>query len=82
MREDTPENRRLSLDSLRALQKIREPLSVGLFAGKRDLRNPHPALRWLLARIGVIEGDWRDWSKIREWANSLADQLQPPGSPG
>ena len=82
MREDTPKNRRLSLDSLRALQRIKEPLSVGLFAGKRDLHNPSPLLRWLLARINVIEGDWRDWPKIREWANSLADQLQPPVSPG
>jgi menaquinone-dependent protoporphyrinogen oxidase len=83
MREDMPQNRQVSLNSLRALQRIKEPMSVGLFAGKRDLHNPNSALRWLLARINVIEGDWRDWSKIRAWAHSLtrpSAPLVPPGS--
>jgi menaquinone-dependent protoporphyrinogen oxidase len=75
MREDTPQNRRASLAAVRSLQSITEPLSVGLFAGKRDLHNPHPVLRWLLARINVIEGDWRDWSQIRTWATELAGKL-------
>lgn len=83
MREDTPQNRRASLAALRSLQSIKEPLSVGLFAGKRDLHHPHPVLRWLLARVNVIEGDWRDWPRIRAWATELAGKLGlsiPPGT--
>ena len=82
MREDTPENRRASLASMRALQRIKEPVSVGLFAGKRDLHHPNPVLRWLLARVNVVEGDWRDWSKIRAWATSLIRQFETPVLPG
>jgi menaquinone-dependent protoporphyrinogen oxidase len=82
MREETPRNRRASLAALRSLQAIKEPVSVGLFAGKRDLHNPNPVLRCLLARINVIEGDWRDWLKIRSWALELAGRLGLPTSPG
>jgi menaquinone-dependent protoporphyrinogen oxidase len=82
MREETPRNRRASLAALRSLQAIKEPVSVGLFAGKRDLHNPNPVLRWLLARINVIEGDWRDWLKIRSWASELAGRLGLPTPPG
>jgi flavodoxin len=63
-------------------QPVLADLPVAYF-GKRDLHNPNPVLRWLLARINVIEGDWRDWSKIRAWAHSLtrpSAPLVPPGS--
>jgi menaquinone-dependent protoporphyrinogen oxidase len=82
MREDTPQNRRASLAALRSLQSIKKALSVGLFAGKRDLHHAHPVLRWLLARINVVEGDWRDWPQISAWAAGLTGQLGLPMPPG
>lgn len=80
MREDTPHHRDVSQAALDALRKIREPRSIGLFAGKRDLHNPHPLFRWLLARVGIIEGDWRNWPAIRAWAAALPQQLGLPGA--
>jgi menaquinone-dependent protoporphyrinogen oxidase len=58
-----------------------KPTSVQIVGGKFDpakLRFPYsliPALRQMPA------SDLRDWTAIRAWASSLAEQLQPVSSP-
>jgi menaquinone-dependent protoporphyrinogen oxidase len=76
LREYTPANRQIALGYVEPLRKLKEPVSVGLFAGRRDFSTVHPLLRWLMMRVvGLAEGDWRDWQQIRSWAGTVAPQL-------
>jgi len=76
LREYTPANRQIALGYLAPLRKAKPPVSVGMFAGRRDFSKVHPLLRWFLMRvIRLAEGDWRDWEQIRAWAAALAPQL-------
>jgi menaquinone-dependent protoporphyrinogen oxidase len=61
----------------RALVK---PVSEGLFAGVLDIDKIPSWLDRLKFRLSVAfgvwkEGDHRDWNAIRDWAESLSDQL-------
>ena len=76
LREDTPANRQIALGYLSPLRAAKQPVSVGMFAGRRDFSKVHPLLRWFLMRVvRLAEGDWRDWAQIRAWAVTLAAQL-------
>jgi menaquinone-dependent protoporphyrinogen oxidase len=76
LREYTPANRQIALGYLSPLREAKQPVSVGVFAGRRDLSKVHPLLRWFLMRIvRLAEGDWRDWDQIRAWGTALAPQL-------
>ena len=78
LREYTPANRQVALGYLASLRKLHEPVSVGLFAGRRDFSRVHPLLAWVLKRVfRLVEGDFRDWSQIRAWAATVAAQLTP-----
>jgi menaquinone-dependent protoporphyrinogen oxidase len=46
-----------------------------MFAGKLDRRNLRGLQRAGLFVFRSIEGDFRDWQGIREWADSIAEQL-------
>ena len=46
-----------------------------MFAGKLDRRKLNPAQRLSLLVFRGLDGDFRDWAEIREWAGSIADQL-------
>jgi menaquinone-dependent protoporphyrinogen oxidase len=87
LREDTPANRATAHGYVTPLEQIKQPVSLGLFAGKKDFSTVHPLLRWLLKHVVKLpEGDWRDWERIRAWAAALALQLIPaealPTAPG
>ncbi len=62
MREDTPEHRDQLLRCLEPLRRVKEPISAGLFVGRRA-KTP--------------EGDYLDWQAIRSWAEKLATELKP-----
>jgi len=51
-----------------------------MFAGKLDHRNLGFAQRVSLRLLRGLEGDFRDWTAIREWAADIAGQLAAPGA--
>ena len=52
-----------------------------MFAGKLDRRQPGPLQRAALVVFRGLDGDFRDWAQIRDWANGIAAQLTLVGSP-
>jgi len=79
MRLDIPENREKTLRYLKPLlQEINQPVEMGLFAGKVDTGELTMWWRLLAPKDDagkVPEGDWRDWNKIRSWAEQVAASL-------
>lgn len=80
MKRDTPENREKAQASMKALCQVKEPVCLGLFAGKLDYSKI--GLLWrTIARqdkTGLMaEGDFRDWTSIQAWARDLAPLLTP-----
>ena len=74
MKEDTDGNREKARGYLKPLCQIKEPVSVGLFAGKIDYDKIGRFWRMLASRDKtdlMEEGDFRNWDAIREWANGL-----------
>ena len=56
---------------------------VGIFAGKIDLATINEDERWTLTfrydgreNLTRLAGDFRDWEKIRDWAEQVAADLQ------
>ncbi len=68
---------------LAPVRALVRPVSEGLFAGRLDISKV-PTLRdRLMFRLGVLfgvwqEGDRRDWSAIRAWAEALRQHLALP----
>jgi menaquinone-dependent protoporphyrinogen oxidase len=76
LREDTPANRRTATGYVAPFRELKEPVSEGLFAGRRDFSAVHPLLTWVLKHVfRLVEGDFRDWNQIRAWAATVARQL-------
>jgi menaquinone-dependent protoporphyrinogen oxidase len=76
LRTYTPSNRQIALGYAVPLREIKEPIELGMFAGRRDFSRMNPLVRWLLMRvIGLEEGDWRDWDQIRAWASRTAEHI-------
>ena len=46
-----------------------------MFAGKLDRKKLNPAQRLSLLVLRGLDGDFRDWAEIQDWAESIADQL-------
>ena len=69
-------------DFMAPVRVLVKPISEGLFAGALDISKV-PTLRdRLMFRLSVLfgvwsEGDHRDWSAIRAWAESLPPKLLP-----
>ena len=79
MKEDT-EGNRAKLDKwLRPLKEAVGPTTVGLFAGEMDTKKLGCLLGPLFAVACLVvrakQGDYRDWNKIRAWAEGLAGKL-------
>jgi menaquinone-dependent protoporphyrinogen oxidase len=71
MKQDTPENRQKAEGFLTPLCQIKEPVSMGLFAGKLDYKKIGFFWRLLASKDKtgfMAEGDFRDWETIRAWA--------------
>ncbi len=47
------------------------------FAGKLDRKVLSHAQRASLLVFHGLEGDFRDWAEIRQWASGIAEQLRP-----
>jgi len=78
MTKDTPENRQTASDYLAPLAQVREPVSLGLFAGKVDHTKMEIPFRWIFARqqgSEMADADYRDWDRIRAWAREIAPLL-------
>ena len=78
MIEDTPDNRKEAASYLEPLCQIKEPVSLGLFAGKVDPSKYGLVMRLIFSRVKkgpMAPGDHRNWEAIRAWARELAPQL-------
>jgi menaquinone-dependent protoporphyrinogen oxidase len=51
-----------------------------MFAGKLDRKVLSRPQRAALLVFRGLDGDFRDWVQIRQWADSIAAQLTPAGS--
>ncbi len=72
LKDDTPENREKVADYLVPLRQIVTPFAEGYFAGKMDYSKLKRFDRFIAKRmVKAPEGDFRDWVKIREWAQSV-----------
>jgi len=76
MQEDTPEHRQTAEGYLKPLRDTREPVSMGLFAGKMDYQPMGALMKLFLQRVmHAPEGDYRNWEAIRAWAKELPSLL-------
>jgi menaquinone-dependent protoporphyrinogen oxidase len=60
---------------LQAVQKATGAQEHKRFSGKLDRHNLRGIQRAGLSLFRGLQGDFRDWQGIREWAASIADQL-------
>ena len=51
-----------------------------MFAGKLDPRSMGGIQRAALLAFPGLNGDFRDWDKIRQWADGIAEQLAAPSA--
>ncbi len=75
LQKDTPENRDVVKAYLKPLRDVFKPQRVGLFAGKMDRARLALIPRLIVKAMKAPEGDFRDWSAIRAWADTLSDQV-------
>ncbi|MEZ4668121.1 MAG: flavodoxin domain-containing protein [Anaerolineae bacterium] len=78
MIENTPQNRQLATGYIEPLLQAKQPVSLGLFAGRIDqslLSWPRRLLLSLFKSGPMAEADHRDWDKIRDWAEGLIPVL-------
>lgn len=52
-----------------------EPINIGLFGGMVNFKMFPWYVRWLLKKMKVPEGDFRDWKVIQQWARNLKTTL-------
>jgi menaquinone-dependent protoporphyrinogen oxidase len=48
-----------------------------LFAGKLDKSKLGFGERAVMLAFRAVEGDYRDWNEIEEWASSIVQELRP-----
>jgi menaquinone-dependent protoporphyrinogen oxidase len=66
-------------DDLPGLLTATQARGHRMFAGKLDRKHLGFAQRTSLLLFRGLEGDFRDWAGIREWAADIAGQLTVPG---
>lgn len=77
-RNTTPEAQCQVRAYLSALEKSLgniEPMNVGLFGGMVNFKMFPWYVQWLLKKMKVPEGDFRDWKAIQKWASDLKGSL-------
>ena len=67
-------------DFMAPVRALVKPVSEGLFAGTLDISKVPTSRNRLMFRLSVLfgvwsEGDHRDWTTIRVWAESLSPKL-------
>ena len=66
---------------LQAVQKATGARAHKRFSGKLDRHNLRGFQRVGLSLFRGLQGDFRDWEAVREWAGSIADQLAEATAP-
>ncbi len=80
--KDTEESRRIATSYmepvLKAVPEVK-PMDTGLFPGALDYSKMNlmyrSVMKYKMGKKGVPEGDFRDWTAIRTWAESLCSPL-------
>jgi len=75
MKEDNDKNSGRAETYLKPLYEVKEPVMVGLFAGKIEFSKLSPLWRWFMKVAKIEEGDFRDWDLIDDWTKRVADIL-------
>ena len=75
LRDDSPEMRESVLTSMDGIIKQLEPVTIGTFAGFLDYSKLSAIMRLQAETKKLPEGDFRNWDKIREWANQIPEAL-------
>lgn len=73
--EDTPAKRTQASGFLEPVRAVLPPAAEGYFAGKVDPKTLSFIENTMLKSRGVPQGDFRDWNKIAEWAQSTYSQI-------
>lgn len=66
--DDTPDNRETVRKYLDPVRQLVNPVIEGYFAGKMDYARLSLPVRFIVKAMKAPEGDFRDWTKIRQWA--------------
>jgi len=77
LHEDTPEHRDEVYGYTAPVRQMLTPQAEGFFAGSMDYGLLSFPVRMLIKRIGVPEGDYRDWNTIDMWARALKPIFTP-----
>ena len=78
MREDTESTRAEVSACLDPVRDVVAPVDVGLFAGALDYSQFTFPMGLMMRTIKAPEGDFRDWTAIREWGAGLGRALVSP----
>lgn len=70
-----PEKLRLVIESMK-------PLDIAVFGGVLDMSRLNPLERFMMNRVKVQPGDYRDWDTIASWAANIAGELQKKAKEG
>jgi menaquinone-dependent protoporphyrinogen oxidase len=75
MIEDTPASRARAAGFIEPVRTVLAPAAEGYFAGKVDPDSLSFLENIMLESKGVPQGDFRDWDKITDWAQSTYAQI-------
>jgi menaquinone-dependent protoporphyrinogen oxidase len=75
MIEDTPDRRARAAGFIEPVRTVLTPAAEGYFAGKVDPNSLSFIENMSLKAKGVPQGDFRDWDKITNWAQSTYAQI-------
>jgi menaquinone-dependent protoporphyrinogen oxidase len=73
--EDTPANRAKAAGFTDPVRGVLAPAAEGFFAGRVDPQRLSIIESTMLRMKSVPEGDFRDWEKISEWAQSAYEEM-------
>jgi menaquinone-dependent protoporphyrinogen oxidase len=60
---------------LQAVADRVHPRGITVFRGAVEMKRLNGLERWMMNRVGVAEGDFRDWENIAAWAKGIAAEL-------
>jgi len=75
LHEDTPENREEVYGYTEPVRRLLTPQAEGFFAGAMNYKLLSFPVRTIVKRIGVPEGDYRQWNDITGWAEDIVPIL-------
>lgn len=78
LQQDTPATRAKARSFLGPVRAMLEPLEAESFAGKLEYARAPLVMRLVMRLIRTPEGDWRDWTAIRAWAERLYERFAFP----